>query len=126
MFIPLGEWLPAFLLTLCVEIPVALLALSAGRTAIPRTEIPRAAVIVVLANLATHPVVWFVLTQVLLVGTPAYTAVAEAWAVVVEALFYAVAITGIRSRRAIAVAVVANGASFVVGRVWYAFGGGPW
>ena len=73
--------------------------------------------LVVFANLATHPIVWYVITQLLLVGTAEYLLAAESWAVVVEALFYAVAIRGLDPRRAIAVALVANAASFLAGRI---------
>ncbi len=112
MFIPVGDWLPAFLLTLAVEVPLVVFLL--------RTDMPdrrRLAALVVFANLATHPVVWFVLTQLLLVGTVEYTLAAEAWAVVIEALFYAVAVDGVSVRRATAVSLVANAASFVAGRL---------
>jgi hypothetical protein len=43
--------------------------------------------------------------------------VAESWAIAVEALFYAVAFRGLDPRRAIAVALVANAASFTAGRI---------
>ena len=42
---------------------------------------------------------------------------AEGWAIAVEALFYAVAVPGVRPSRAVTVAVAANLASFVVGRL---------
>jgi len=79
--------------------------------------VPRLLALAVLANLATHPSVWFVFTQLLLVGTPAYTLVVEAWAFGVEALFYAVVVAGLGWRRALVVSLVANLASWVVGRL---------
>jgi hypothetical protein len=110
MFFPVSEWFPAFVLTLLVELPVVLLLLR-------RADIgpARLAVLVVIANLATHPAVWFVFTQLLDPGTPEYTLVAEGWAVAVEALCYAVAVPGLRPLPAIGVAVAANGASWLVG-----------
>ena len=112
MFFPASEWFVAFLLTLAVEVPVAVFLL---RRAEP--NMLRAAALVVFANLMTHPLVWFVWTQVFLIGTPEYVIAAETWAIAAEALFYAVVIRGLGPGRAIVIAVVANAASFAVGRV---------
>ena len=112
MFFPASEWFVAFLLTLAVEVSVAVFLL---RRAEP--NLLRAAALVVFANLMTHPMVWFVWTQVFLIGTPEYVIAAETWAIAAEALFYAVVIRGLGPGRAIAIAVVANAASFAVGRV---------
>lgn len=112
MFFPVEHWFRAFLLTLVVEIPVATFLL---RRAEP--DRLRLVLLVVFANLATHPLVWFVWTQVFLVGTPEYLVVAEAWAVAAEAVFYWAAFRAAGWRRAIAIAVVANVTSFVVGSV---------
>ena len=65
----------------------------------------------------THPAVWFVFTQLFLVGTTEYVVAAESWAVAAEAAFYWAAVTGLTVRRAIAVALLANLASFVAGRL---------
>ena len=112
MFFPVSEWFAAFVLTLAVELPVVLLLLRRWEP-----DLARLAVLVVIANLATHPAVWFVFTQLLDAGTTEYTLVAEAWAVGIEAVCYAVTIPGLGARRAIAVAFVANGASWLVGWV---------
>jgi hypothetical protein len=112
MYFPASGWFAAFVLTVAVEIPIAGYLL---RRAEP--ERLRLLALVVFANLTTHPIVWYVITQLLLVGTPEYVLVAEAWAVAVEAVFYAVAFRGLDPRRAIAVAVAANAASFVAGRI---------
>ena len=112
MFFPASEWFAAFLLTLAVEVPVAVFLL---RRAEP--DLPRRVLLVVFANLLTHPAVWFIYTQLFLVGTLEYTLAAEAWAIAIEALFYAVTIRGLVPRRAIAVALAANLASFAVGRL---------
>jgi hypothetical protein len=112
MFFPASEWFAAFLLTLVIEIPITVVLL---RRAVP--DLPRLLLLVVFANLVTHPAVWFVFTQLFLIGTPEYTLAAEAWAVAIEALFYAVTIRGLAARRAITVALAANVASFAVGRL---------
>ena len=105
MFFPASEWLAAFLLTLAVEIPIGLVLL---RQAEP--DLRRLFFLVVFANLVTHPAVWFVFTQLFLIGTPQYTLAAEAWAVVIEAMFYFVTIRGLGPSRAVTVAVAANAA----------------
>jgi hypothetical protein len=58
-----------------------------------------------------------VITQLFLIGTWEYLLAAESWAVAAEALFYAVALRGLDPRRALAVAVVANAASFIAGQI---------
>jgi hypothetical protein len=110
MFFPASGWFAAFVLTLAVEVPIVGYLLR-------RVEPDRLRLVILLvfANLATHPIVWYVITQLFLVGTWEYVLAAESWVVVVEAVFYAVAFRGLAPRRAIAVAVVANGASFIVG-----------
>ena len=116
MFFPVSEWFPAFVLTLAVEAPiVAVLLRSTGE------EPLRVAVLCVVANLATHLVVWYVLTDLLVVGSVEYVAVAEGWAIAAEAILYAAAFREISARRAVTVAVAANLASFVAGRVLIGF-----
>jgi hypothetical protein len=111
MFFPISAWFPAFLLTLAIEAPIVAFMLRRGEP-----NLVRLGVLILFANLATHLAVWYVITQLLLVGTLAYTVVAETWAIAAEAVFYRVAIRGLSTPRAIAVALVANGASFLVGR----------
>jgi hypothetical protein len=117
MFFPVSEWFAAFLLTLAVEAPVAAYLLRRAEPALPRRIL-----LVIFANLLTHPAVWFVFTQLFLVGTPEYTLAAESWAILVEALFYAVTIRGLAPSRAIGVALAANLASFAIGRLIGGFG----
>ena len=119
MFFPVSEWFPAFLLTLAIEVPIAVYLL---RRAEP--DLLRRLLLVVFANLLTHPSVWFIFTQVFLVGTLEYTVASEAWAVAIEALFYLAAIQGLGPRRALGVAFVANLASFAAGRLITGFGWG--
>jgi hypothetical protein len=112
MYFPISAWFPAFVLTLAIEAPIV--AFMVRRV---ESDLVRLGVLILFANLATHLAVWFVITQLFLVGTLAYTVVAEAWAIAAESIFYRAAIRGLSARWAIAVAVVANGASFLVGRI---------
>lgn len=112
MFIPVSDWFAAFVLTLAVEVPIAAYLL---RRAEP--DRLRLVVLIVFANLATHPAVWYVFSQPFAVGTPEYTVAAETWAVAAEAVFYWAAFRGLSVRRAIGVAVAANAASFLAGHL---------
>jgi hypothetical protein len=100
-------WARAFAATLVVELAVAT----------PLLRGPRAqrVVLVALANLASHPLVWFVFPDLGL-GYAAWLALAEAWAVVVEGIAYRVLLPT-TTGRAMLVAAVANGASLAVGHV---------
>jgi hypothetical protein len=112
MFFPVSEWFAAFVLTLAVELPIAAWLLRGAEPVLARRI-----ALVVLANLATHPAVWYVFSQLFLVGTLEYTLAAEGWAVAIEAIFYGVTVRAIHPSRAVAVAVLANGGSFAVGRI---------
>jgi hypothetical protein len=101
------DWLLAFGLTHAVEVPIylALLRLPWGRrfgAAFGATTL-------------THPCVWFVLPGLLVpwVGYWGYVAVAESFAVLVEALLCSG--LGTRRRRAFTASLFANAASFGVG-----------
>jgi hypothetical protein len=103
------DWLWMFGLTCGVELTVAMMLL---RRAEPRLW--RRASGILVANLATHPLVWFVfpgarlsyLTQVSL---------SEVWAVMAEVLVYIVIWPNLGWRRALLVSFAANAASFLVG-----------
>ena len=112
MFFPVSGWVAAFVLTLAIELPIAAWFL---RRAEP--DLARRLVLIVFANLVTHPAVWYIFSQWFLVGTLEYTLAAEGWAVAAEAVFYSVTIRGLRANPAIVVSVVANAASFALGRV---------
>ena len=112
MFFPVSDWFAAFVLTLAVELPIAVVALRQ-----PEPQVLRLVALVVYANLATHVAVWYVFSQLLEVGSVGYTVAVEGWAIGAEALFYAVTIRGLSTRRAVAVAFVANAASFAAGRL---------
>jgi hypothetical protein len=112
MFFPVSDWFPAFVLTLAVELPIVAIVL---RTVEP--WLVRRLAAVVYANLASHLAVWYVLTQLFELGSAAYLLAAEGWAIAAETAFYALVLRGVSPRRAAVAAVVANGASFAVGRV---------
>jgi hypothetical protein len=112
MFFPVSGWFVAFVLTLAVELPVVAWLLRRDEP-----DLLRRVALVVFANLVTHPAVWYVFSQLFLVGTPEYLLAAESWAIAAEAAFYFVVVRGLPAGRAILVAIVANGASFAVGRI---------
>ncbi len=112
MYFPVSGWFAAFVLTLAVEAPIVAFLLRRSEP-----NLLRLGILIVFANLASHPIVWYVISQLLLVGTPAYTLVAETWAIAAEAVFFWAAIRGLTVRRAIAVAAAANATSWLAGRV---------
>lgn len=116
MFFPIEEWFPAFALTVLVESVVVV-----GGFRDAGMSLPRLLVMLLFANLATHQAVWFVYTQLFVVGTVEYLVAAETWAAAAEALFWWTVLPGVTARRAIAVAVAANALSFVTGRVLQEF-----
>jgi hypothetical protein len=105
----IADWLRAFALTLLVEIPIAvpLLAVVAPSRA-------RRISIVVVANLATHPLVWFVFPG-LAAGRWTRLLLSEAWALIAEIAIYRIVWSSLRVRRAALVSLLANGASVVAG-----------
>jgi hypothetical protein len=74
----------------------------------------RRLLLVALANLASHPAVWFVFPELGL-SYAGWLALAEAWAVSIEALAYGVLLPGTGARRALVVSLAANAASFAAG-----------
>jgi hypothetical protein len=105
----IAGWLRAFGLTLLFELPVAtpLLATAERRTA-------RRLAGVVVANLATHPLVWFLFPGLAL-GRWGRFAAAEAWAFAAETAVYLVIWPALGARRAALVSLLANGTSAVAG-----------
>jgi hypothetical protein len=103
------DWLRAFGLTLLIE-----LALAVPLLAVTEPRVLRRVAAVVTANLATHPLVWFLFPGLAL-GRPARLAISEAWALIAEAIIYATVWPALRLRRAFAVSLIANGASAVAG-----------
>jgi hypothetical protein len=111
-----GTWLRAFALTALVELLVATPLLAPTGSAFRRR-----AAIVLLVNLASHPVVWFVLPEWALSGT-VRLCISEAWAVGLEAAGYALVWPGLGRQRAFAVSALANGASLGIGLLLRAAG----
>jgi hypothetical protein len=112
-----GIWLRAFALTLAVELPIGVALL---RTAEPL--VGRRIGAVALANLATHPAVWFVFPALGL-SYGLTIAVAEAWAVVIELVAYVLLFPEAPRARLAGIALVANGASWAAGILVRSLGG---
>lgn len=105
-------WLRAFALTVAIELPVAVALLGAsGR---PGASISKRAGLVLFANLASHPVLWFVLSALPLRGGWAL-ALSETWAVLAEAALYRLALDGVSLRRCALASLAANASSLAVG-----------
>lgn len=107
-----ANWLRAFGLTLLVELAIALPLLAPVE---PRLW--RRAAVVVVVNLATHPLVWFLFPG-LAVGAGVRLALSEAWAVLAEMAIYRVVWPALPIQRAALVSGAANAASLIVGLVW--------
>lgn len=112
MFFPVSSWFAAFVVTIAVEAPIVVWLLRGMER-----DLVRLGIVIVMANLATHLAVWYVFTQVLLIGTVGSIIVAEGWAMAAEAILYWAAIRGLSMRRAVAISVIANLTSFVAGRL---------
>ncbi|MEO5940604.1 MAG: hypothetical protein ABIZ72_06485 [Candidatus Limnocylindrales bacterium] len=112
MFFPISGWFAAFVLTLVIELPITAWFL---RRVEP--DLSRRVVLIAFANLATHLAVWYVFSQLFVIRTIEYVLAAEGWAIGAEAVFFFVAFRGLAARRAIAIALVANGLSFAIGRI---------
>ena len=109
-------WLCAFIVTLAIETP--LLARLARRSE-PSTR--RRLAFVLVANLASHPLVWFVF-PVLPLAWAVTTAISESWAWLLEAAIYRLAFARATAGSALALSLAANALSFVVGLVLSALG----
>ncbi len=103
-----SRWLTAFILTLAIEIPIASVMLAKRE---PRTG--RRIALIAFANLATHPLVWFVFPKLLLPYLAQLT-LAEFWAFGLEAIFYTM-VFNIRPARAALVSFTANAVSATLG-----------
>lgn len=102
-------WIRYFALTVAIELAVALpLLRSTGATLARRTAA------VLLANVASHPILWFVLARVLASRT-SLIVIGESWAVASEAVVYVLVFPTLPRVRAVGVSAVANAVSFLVG-----------
>ena len=114
-----SAWLVAFLVTVAVEAPIVL-ALTRGS----ETGIARRLALVVFAQLATHPLVWFVFPRIVGLTGLGATTLAELWAWLAEAAFYALVLGGLSLTRALAISALANGASVLAGVILTSLGRG--
>lgn len=106
-------WLRAFGLTLLVELPIAGLLLARVEPGAPKRAAAIVAAVVV-ANLATHPLVWFLFPGLALRYAARLT-LSEVWAVMAEAGIYLLVWPALRFRRALLVSLAANAASALLG-----------
>jgi hypothetical protein len=104
-------WLRGFALTLATE---ELIGVPLLRSVEP--SVARRMGAVLIANLATHPLVWFFFPHLGWSWTWV-TLVAEAWAFGFEVFVYALIFPGARYRRALLVSGCANLASYLLGLV---------
>jgi hypothetical protein len=108
-----ASWLHAFGITLLIETPIAVWMLTSVE---PR--VARRIAGVVVANLATHPLVWFLFPGLAL-RADTRLAASEAWAFVAEVAVYLIIWPALRLRRAALISFVANAASSSAG-LWLA------
>jgi hypothetical protein len=102
------HFLYAFAVTLVTELAVAVLVLAPGG------QLSRRVAAVAVAQLATHPAVWFFWP---LFGwpRPVYLLVAEGFALVIETLIYRLVLQRLPWTRALAASALANAASLALG-----------
>jgi hypothetical protein len=110
------SWLAAFAFTVAIEVPLVVLATRG-------TPWPawRRAVIAAFAQLATHPLVWFVFPYIQSLAGRESLWLSEVFAWIAEAGLYAIAIPGVRPLRALGVSALANGISLGIGLVLQAW-----
>ena len=111
-------WMRAFSLTLVVELAVATPLFRPVEASLARRS-----GIVAIAQLTTHPIVWFVLPALHL-PRGAFLTVAEVWAVLGETFVYRLALTRAALGRVLLVSALSNVASFAVGTVFRSALGG--
>jgi hypothetical protein len=101
-------WFRIFLLTTSIELLVAVPLLGREQGYVRRGAA------VLLGQLASHPLVWFV-WPAFGFSRPGYLALAESWAVAVEWLTYRLVFPTLSWQRALAISALSNGASLAVG-----------
>ncbi len=101
-----GYWLVCFAFSQAVEVPVYVLA---TRPAVPRW---RAAAAGAACTCVTHPLLWFVWPRVISWDHTAYVVSGELGVGVVESLLFWRLARPVRLSRAVAVAFLANAASY--------------
>jgi hypothetical protein len=103
-------WFVAFLVTVAVEAPIVV-ALTRDLAA----RAPRRFLLAVFAQLATHPLVWFVFPRLVGLTGRSSLLLSELWAWLGEAAFYATVFSDLSPARALGVSALANGASIAAG-----------
>jgi hypothetical protein len=103
-------WLEAFIVTVAVEAPIVL-----ALTREVKLGWSKRLALIVFAQLATHPLVWFVFPRIAGLRGSTALMLSEAWAWLAEAVFYALTLPGVRPTRAGGVSALANGASVLAG-----------
>jgi hypothetical protein len=101
-------WLMAFAITVAVELVVAVPLLASGGSR------PRRVAAVCVAQLCTHPSVWFI-WPLLGLPRPLFLLLAEGFALLAEALLYRFSFERLAWSRCFAASALANGASVLVG-----------
>ena len=105
----ISDWLRAFALTTLVELAIVIPWMRQNEP-----KVSRRLGAVLLVNLATHPLVWFLFPG-LLISYPMSVALSEVWAVLGEAAAYALIWPALGPRRAALLSLAANGGSFLIG-----------
>jgi hypothetical protein len=113
-------WLKAFALTLIIECSVVFFIFR--QVLAPACPKWRQFSLMVFANLATHPAVWFIFPE-LPVGPWLSLGLSEGYAVGAEAFIYALVFPGVSWERATVASLAANAASFGIGLLLYRFAG---
>jgi hypothetical protein len=109
-----GDWLLAFVATVLLEATVVAMA-----TRDLDVSLRRRLGVVFLGQALTHPLVWFVFPR--LPGPPeAWFWVSELVAVLLEAILYARALSGVGALRAFGLSALANALSLGAGVAWSA------
>ena len=106
------DWLRAFALTVAIEAAVA-----APLLARAEPHVARRLAAVLLVNLATHPLVWFLFPGVAARHT-VRLGLSELWALTAETGGYLIVWPRFGARRAFVTSLLANAASFIIG-LWY-------
>lgn len=107
---PVSLWLAAFVETTGIEAVVVLL-LTRGSA----TPAWRRLTLVTYAQLATHPLVWFVFPYVAGLRGGTALLLGELWACLAEGVLYALTFEGTTLPRALGISTVANAASVLAG-----------
>lgn len=103
-----ADWARFFVLTLSIELLVAVPVLGGSE------RLARRSAAVGLAQLMTHPGVWFILPELRLGRVP-YLILAETGAMLLELLLYKLVFERLPWSRALAASALANGASLAAG-----------